>query len=1228
MNCAFWNLRGAGKKGISTCITDIISDFNVDFIGLQETMKQRYTPAFFRRIDPNNLFFWKWIPSVGKSGGILCGARYDSLGVQNVKMGDHMILMNLWDNKKKCRWSVITVYGPAHENMKSAFLAEMASFCNAVDGPYIIGGDFNILRHCGEKNKPVVLPHSSDLFNEVIHSLALREIHMKGGCYTWSNNHSSPTLEKLDRVLMSPDWEDMFPLVFVQKVVKEQSDHNVLILQSGENMVSVRKWEFKFNNSWLKNPDFLPLIQSLWMQPVNSLDPIDVLNIKLKRVKKYLKGWGANIFGNNKKRKKELKEKLENLENLEEEVGLAPDEQELRTSINIELFKMYEEEENYWYQRAHGRWLLEGDLNTSYFHKIANGRKRKNTVLCLKNGEDMVEGTKDLLDLATNYYKDLFGPAPGNLFEISPGLWSPEERLNEEDNNNLSREFTCEEVKNALFSMDINKAPGPDNIPIEFYQHCWDIVKLDIMNLFNKFHQGSLDVQRLNYGVITLLPKMSDAETIQQFRPICLLRSIYKLITKTLTIRLEPYAPKLFSIHQNAFIKKRNIMDGIFSLHELMHHTHVKKQVGIVLKLDFEKAYDKVNWDFLLNCHRVRGFSEKWCSWTKMILYNGTVCVKMNNELGNYFQSAKGVRQGDPMSPTLFNMVAECLTKMVLSAQDNGLITGFAADIIDKGVAILQYADDTVLCIKHDPEQAVNLKLLLYLFELMSGLKINFMKSEIMSIGGDNDVLKFYSDLFGCQIGCLPMKYLGMPVTFASLKTADWSFLDMKLLKKLNAWVCEYASSGARLTLLDSCLSGIPTYYMSMHLLNKTCIKNLDKHRRRFLWAGKRKKRAYYMVKWKRVCRSKNKGGLGVKDLRKQNISLMVKWWWKLETCDGLWQKIVRAKYLRNKSVASVRPRVTDSPGWKSLLKVKDVYLCGRKVTVRKGDIARFWYDPWYQETPLRMSHPDLFDISHAQEYTFGKAGDTNFDIPFRRSLSPVLFQHWTEIKNAAREVVLDGETDVVSWSLNANGKFSTASVYQYLERNIAGPDNKLIWKAKLPLKIKVFLWQLFQDAVLTRENLSKRRWLGNPVCSFCNEVETAGHLFFSCASVKVVWGVLGACLGTNSCPRNVWQSLVWFFKFLPNDKQFYSLLLAALVWAVWTIRNKITFDKYKMKSPEVLVYTMASFMGYWAGLYEESEAARIRDGAKKLMLKAAEIVHGIRGDGAVVNDVVAAPGH
>jgi hypothetical protein len=92
--------------------------------------------------------------------------------------------------------------------------------------------------------------------------------------------------------------------------------------------------------------------------------------------------------------------------------------------------------------------------------------------------------------------------------------------LNEKDNNDLTRPFTVEEVKNTLFAMDINRAPGPDNIPTEFYQHCWEVVKDDIMNLFYSFYQGSLDVQRLNYGVITLFPKMADANKIQQFRPI------------------------------------------------------------------------------------------------------------------------------------------------------------------------------------------------------------------------------------------------------------------------------------------------------------------------------------------------------------------------------------------------------------------------------------------------------------------------------------------------------------------------------------------------------------------------------------------------------------------------------------------------------------------------------------------------------------------------------------
>jgi exonuclease III len=230
MKIAFWNLRGAGKKGMSVCLNDLIVDYALDFIGLQETMKKDYKQSFFRNIDPNGCFFWKWIPSVGKSGGFLCGARCDTLEVQTVKLGSFMILMNLWDKKKMCRWAIIVVYGPTHDEFKPAFLAELSSFCSAIDCPFIVGGDFNILRTLLEKNKPLVLHSSSTLFNSIINIMGLREIHMTGGKYTWLNKQVCPTLEKLDRILMSPCWETLFPLVTVRKLSKDNSDHNPLLL--------------------------------------------------------------------------------------------------------------------------------------------------------------------------------------------------------------------------------------------------------------------------------------------------------------------------------------------------------------------------------------------------------------------------------------------------------------------------------------------------------------------------------------------------------------------------------------------------------------------------------------------------------------------------------------------------------------------------------------------------------------------------------------------------------------------------------------------------------------------------------------------------------------------------------------------------------------------------------------------------------------------------------------
>ena len=136
------------------------------------------------------------------------------------------------------------------------------------------------------------------MFNSVINAMCLSEIHMNGGMYTWTNNQVHPTLEKLDRILMSSDWEDLSPQVNVRKIVRDISDHNALLLSSDNSVVRVpQQREFRFEISWLKSEEFLPLVEKIWSQYVNATYPIDVLNIKLKRFKKFFKSWGSNKFG-------------------------------------------------------------------------------------------------------------------------------------------------------------------------------------------------------------------------------------------------------------------------------------------------------------------------------------------------------------------------------------------------------------------------------------------------------------------------------------------------------------------------------------------------------------------------------------------------------------------------------------------------------------------------------------------------------------------------------------------------------------------------------------------------------------------------------------------------------------------------------------------------------------------------------------------------------------------
>jgi hypothetical protein len=189
--------------------------------------------------------------------------------------------------------------------------------------------------------------------------------------------------------------------------------------------------------------------------------------------------------------------------------------------------------------------------------------------------------------------------------------------------------------------------------------------------------------------------------------------------------------------------------------------------------------------------------------------------------------------------------------------KEDGQITGLVPHLVDGGISILQYADDTILFMEHDFKQAANMKLLLCAFENLSRLKINFHKSELFCYGEAKQVEDHYTNLFGCGLGQYPFRYLGIPMHHKKISNADWKVIEDKFEKKLSCWKGKLLSYGGRSVLIN-----VSFYEVPKEVLNK-----LDWYRSRFFWQGDNHKKKYRLVKWGVVCRPKDQGGLGVINL-------------------------------------------------------------------------------------------------------------------------------------------------------------------------------------------------------------------------------------------------------------------------------------------------------------------------------------------------------------------------
>lgn len=758
------------------------------------------------------------------------------------------------------------------------------------------------------------------------------------------------------------------------------------------------------------------------------------------------------------------------------------------------------------------------------------------------------------------------------------------------------KEFTLEEIEDALKDTESSKAPGPDGLNAGVLKSLWSTIKLDVLRFFSNLYHSGVIPKGCNSSFIVLIPKSDSAKHASNFRPISLMNAIMKLLTKVLARILKGVMDILVSDSQMAFIKGMQLSDCVLITSEVYAALKSRKIKGVIMKIDFEKAFDSVRWDFILQVLACMNFDQKWISWIKSILDSARISILDNGSATSEFSPKRGLLQGDPLSPLLFNLIGEVLPHLLQSANKNGIFSGIRLPNCSEEITHLHFADDVILFLHNDFSSITGIKRVLQCFYLISGLKINFHKSSLFGFEEDPSIISNWAGLLECMVGVAPFKYLGATI---AASPRNIKFLDPLILKfknKLESWDFDHLSIAGKLVLLKACLDSIPVFWFSLFFIPQTVILTLEKLRRKFLWGTNSNGASkFHLLKWDKVCQGKKEGGLGIVPLRARNLALLAKWWWRsYRERNKMWNKILMERYGRaihyNLHVVPEDPSISYSV--LNFLKLKRIENVAQflnqqcfKWILGNGESIYFWEDYWTEGGPLMFKLPRMYRISklkHSSVHCFLENWERfgGGDLIWSRRLHSRDHDDVLMLSTIVNSISLSRREDSLKYWLPSKGVFSTKNctlllTYQAQHSQSTSLNSGVwskIWSVKVPPKITIFLWKLQWSILPTRQFLNSRLPNLSLMCAWCDkEIESSNHLFWKCELAKWAWDHMGK-----------WWSVT---RFLTNITNFSLKILLDLlkargiskVWemvvaaTIWLARNEVIFSGNRMEKSSLV---------------------------------------------------------
>ncbi|KAL9686487.1 hypothetical protein QQ045_023947 [Rhodiola kirilowii] len=788
----------------------------------------------------------------------------DVLFIQETKMNIYQenVIAELWGNEKSS-WAfaeaerssggLITIWDPSvlkvtgevkgrgfilvqreGEKEKLRLWEDLVTIKSEYEGEWVVGGDFNSVLKEEERRGSKFNSKDAHSFQEFIQVMGVMDLPLIGRNFTWGNRNGD---SRLDRFLVSPGFLSMWPNMEQRGLDKGPSDHAAVALLE-ENKYWGRK-PFRLLDVWLEDPRIKELVSEAW----NSMEEPGWKGItiqrKLSRVRRVISQWNKRSFGDVKTKLIMAIREWERLSQLQDSCGLSEEDFLKKTALQKRIWQLETRDERIW-QKSRIRWLKDGDHNSKYFHRFATWRNNKKNIPSILVDGKRVEEPAAIKQAVWDYFYAIFSKS-------DPCIWSLEEMkftpLNDAQKEVLERRICGEEILCALKDCDGSKAPGPDGFNLNFYKKYWCYVKEEVEGFIEEFCENG-------------------------------------------------------SPSQSAFIADRSILDDIMVINELIHAMKLEKRKALIIKLDFWKAYDSVSWEYLELVQRSMGFGEKWIDWMKECYSTARMAVLINGSPTKEFSMNRGLRQGDSLSPFLFLMAAEGLSKILNKAKEDGFLSGIEWVKNGDRMTHLQFADDTVLFCNAEMKEVQFLTMILHAFEGCSGLKINFGKSMCYGIGLEEEEIKSFAEVLGCPVGSFPMKYLGMQVGANPMKKSSWEPILGRFRQKLASWKSANLLMAGRVVLIKSTLCSLPLYYALIYKMPTSVALEMEKIQRQFLWGGTEIRKKVHYVKWSTVLKPKQFGGLGITGMVEKNVALLTKWWWKLITGKGgLWRRVIIEKY-------------------------------------------------------------------------------------------------------------------------------------------------------------------------------------------------------------------------------------------------------------------------------------------------------------------------------------------